>query len=408
MKNILYITLLFFAFTACKKDFNKNQTVINGKLRVDNLSFTDTASQFGVYIQKAYDSESPGASDTEQNLVDSVQLIIDSVYGAKNIRMEINHTSWGSATQRGNFLTMFKNLWKKGFAPALNIKWNTSGVKTYFADSISYKNFVSEVLDSISNRSDAGQHMIPGIVVVENEETNPGYYINNNETEFDKYIGMLRQAAIVCHGKSTPVPVTNGGLVCLLSAELTWDWLKTTYDTSVANTWARKVFTASTVTQLNTGVRDSDIILGKYLVSAYKTINYLSYINIHWYEPVIARYWPEGGVSPYDAPYNNSPDAIIAGGIDSVVRYFNTAAANLKVITNETGQLTYSNTLTNKMINKYVSLYNKNGNFPIAIWYDGDADYTQVISGSKALHNTLSTTSYSLRSSGTKFKQKMH
>lgn len=406
MKHILRITYILLLFSACKKDFNEKDSAITGSNRVDNLTFTDTASQFGVFIQKAYALENPTGSDTESNLTDSAQLLLDSTYGAKNIRTEVNHYQWSNTTYRNNFLTSFKNMWKKGFAPALNIRWWPNGVDTFFADSNQYAGFVALVLDSISGRSDVGQHMTPGIVVVENEEDNPGYYINNNETELGKYVGMLRQAANACHTRS--VPVTNGGIVCQLAAELTWDWLKTTYDTAKANTWARKVFTSTVVSQLNAGTRDSDIILGKYLVTNYKAIPYLSYINVHWYEPVIARYWPEGGVSPYDPPYNNSSDALVAGGIDSVVKYFNTTAAALKLITNETGQLTYSNTLTNKMVNKYVALNNSGGNFPIVIWYDGDADYTQVISGSKALHNTTSTTTYNLRTTGTKFKQKMH
>ena len=406
MKHIFTIAVIVFLFAACKKDFNQSDNAVPAGVHIDNLTFTDTGSQFGVYIQKAYALENPGMSDHELNLNDSVQLLLDSTYGAKNIRMAIDHLSWDSVALRNSFLDMFKNLWKKGFSPAVNIRWNPSGIDTFFADSNAYATFVGIVLDSIDGRSDVGQHMKPGIVAVENEETNPGYYINNNETEFRKYVGMLRQAAIVCHNKS--VPITNGGIVCLLASELTWDWLKTTYDTAKANTWARKVFTSSTLTQLIAGLRDSDIILGKYLVSNYKTINYLSYINIHWYEPVIARYWPEGGTSPYDPPYNKSPNNITIGGIDSVVRYFNTTASSLKLITNETGQLTYSNTLTNNMINKYVDLNNSSGNFPIVIWYDGDADYSQVISGSKALHNSISRTAYTLRDAGTKFKQKMH
>lgn len=407
-KNFTCFIIAFALFTSCKKDFNKTD-ISNGTAgHVDNLTFTDTASQFGVFIQKAYAFENPAGGDTETNVTDSVQLILDSVYGAKNIRTEVNHYQWATASYRNNFLTSFKNMWKKGFAPALNIRWWPNGVDTFFADSNQYATFVSLVLDSIAGRSDAGQHMAPGIVVVENEEDNPGYYINNNETELSKYVGMVRQAAIVCHGKSPSVPITNGGIVCMLASELTWNWLKTTYDTAVANTWARKVFTSTVVSQLNAGIRDSDIILGTYLVTNYKAIPYLSYINVHWYEPVIARYWPEGATSPYDPPYNNSPDALVAGGIDSVTRYFNVTATALKIITNETGQLTYSNTLTNKIVNKYVALNNSNGNFPIVIWYDGDADASQVISGSKALHNSLSTTTYSLRTTGTKFKQKMH
>ncbi|MFT4156196.1 hypothetical protein [Parafilimonas sp.] len=375
-------------------------------MHIDNLTFNDTASQFGIFINAAYSSQSPGATDVETNVTDSVKLLLDSAYGAKNIRIQINHDVWPTAASRDKFLTMFKNLWDKGFSPAVNILWNQPGSQYAFADSTAYAAFVSEILDSIDNRSNTGEHMKPGIVVVENEETNASNYINTTQAALNKYLGMLRQAAIVCHNKS--VKITNGGIVCFLASALTWNWLKSTYDTSVANTWARKVFKQDFVDDLNAGTYTSLINLGKYLVGKYALVNYLSYINIHWYEPVIARYWPEDSTSPYDPPYNKNPDNLVAGALDSTIQYFNTAIPSLKLITNETGQLGYSQSLTNNMVNKYRSFYTNGGNFPIVIWYDGDADESEVISGAKALHNTISTTSYTLRNSGTKFENKMN
>lgn len=408
MKNAITLTFITLFFFACKKDFNSTDASIQANNHVDNLTFTTTGTQFGVLVNAAYANQNPGSGDTKSGLNDSLKLIIDSVYGAKNIRTEVNHDEWTNTNSRNKFLTFFKNLWNKGFAVALNIKWNASGSDTpvVFADSIQYANFVKEVLDSIDGRSDAGKHMKPKIVVVENEESNASYYDNNSQAKLDRYLGMLRQAAVVCNSKS--VLITNGGMVAFYGTILTWDWLKTKYGKPVANTWAKTVLTANAVTALNLGAFNSQINLGKYLVNNYAQINNLSYINLHWYEPIIARYWPEGGASPYDAPYNNSKDSTIAGGLDSVVRYYNNTVPGLKLITNETGQLTYSSILTNNIVNMYKGFKTNGGNFSIAIWYDGDSDFDEVISGSKALHNALTQTSYSLRSSGTKFKNLMH
>ena len=131
------------------------------------------------------------------------------------------------------------------------------------------------------------------------------------------------------------------------------------------------------------------------MISKYSTLP-LSYINIHWYEPLKASQY---AIDHLGNPYASGIDSttVTAGALDSCVSYLNATFQNLSIITNETGQISKSNRLTASMLAKYLTYQSSGSNFPIVTWYDGDGEESN---DAKALHNAISSDSFSIRKAG--------
>ena len=250
------------------------------------------------------------------------------------------------------------------------------------------------MLDAIQARNPM---LKPALVVVENEETNPNSFKISSAADGQRYIDLLKGAIAECAPRN--IKVTNGGITCDILTMLTWDWLKTKYGSTTADNWAKTVMAPNVYQTLNSPVCAAYITLGKSMISSYATLP-LSYVNIHWYEPLKASQFAEGNLgNPYFSIYNIDSTRITAGALDSCVSYLN-AVLDMNVISNETGQVSRSNRLTASLLRKYFFYQVSSSNFPIVCWYDGDADGATK---AKALHNAISSDSFNIRGMGNSF-----
>lgn len=392
----IYACALFisvFSIVACKKVELVNKPLSTGT--VDNSTIAPNA--FGEIINASTVSEdSAGTGAPEYILNISQKKNLAKAYGGYYYRMAITHGKWITGTGKTDFLNNYDTIWKAGFAIALNINWRDTGTVP-FPDSANYGPFIREVLDSLNH------HKLPNLIVVENEETNPGYYQINSTADINKYIKELKSGVDACAPYN--LKVTNGGIVDRLMTYLTWDYIKNTqHDTAAARAYALSAMPPHIYNSMYPNLSAliaASIQFGKTFVNGYATLA-LSYINMHWYEPTNVRGWNDAldGGDPWTT-YGYSKKYIVPGALDSAVAYLHYKFPSLKVVTNETGQLTTTRCLTTNLFQKYLS-FQSSGDFPITIWYDGDGDDPY---DAKALHNTTALGTYSLRPSGNTYKQ---
>ena len=217
------------------------------------------------------------------------------------------------------------------------------------------------------------------------------------QADADRYLNLLKAAIAVCAPRD--IKVTNGGITNYLLTMLTWDWLKSKYSLATANNWASNVMAPNIYNIVNNPASASYLALGKYMINSYAALP-LSYVNIHWYEPLRAAQFNEQHLgNPYFSIYNIDSTKITADALDSCVSYLN-ASLGKNVITNETGQVNNSTRLTISLLRKYFSYQSSSSNFPIVTWYDGDGDGA---TDAKALHNGISKDSFSIRTTGNSF-----
>ena len=408
MNHTLKFTIFCFCIIAgiasCKRELQNISSPVTSRTVSDYHAIAN-GQTFGVLINPGYNDTTPNyATDPLRILNLNQKVNLAKEYGVNYIRIAITHDNWvdptNSYAKRTNFLTNFKTFYDTGFSILLNVNYynqDTAASPPLFIDSASYHTFLKGVLDSLIAR-EAG--MKPALLVVENEEFNAGYYHIAASSDVTRYVNLLKVAINECGSRS--IQVTNGGFTSGIATFLTWDWLKSQYDTATANSWARKVLCPTVADSLIAGSFFNQIALAKYAVLQYTPLS-LNYINLHWYEPAKTRNWDNSLSSPYAAPYNISKDSITKGAIDSCVRYF-AVKLTPPLISNELGQITYSAKLNNNIITKFLSY--QPSKFSIISWYDGDDD--RDIQGAKALHNTTSSSSYTLRASGTNFKTRLH
>ena len=302
---------------------------------------------------------------------------------------------------------------RRGLQAVLNVNWvETDGNKTPFPSPAEYAKFLREVLDSLNSLQ-----YRPAVIVVENEEGNSFQHIidtTNEETikaSLQPYIDELRTAVDVCsryrwwNGK-VGVKVTNGGLMTRQLTYATHDWLKNVKnDPESATQFAQNAMGPNSAKDMDRSRLPQYIVsrlaIIKTLVEGYKTLN-LSYINIHWHEPVALRAWNSTKEGGDPASVGKSLDELSPGVLETVLAYL---CENLtpKVMTNETGQLTTSTLLTANLTNKILT--HPCDAFPIAVFYDADGNSTYDV---KALHNTLvfdpTNPTYNLRTTGETFR----
>lgn len=383
---------------SCTKSINDNSdnAVAAGNYpSVANVS--SAGSHFGVLTNAAYSKGRPSANDTLTSLNFESKLRLASYFQVKYLRMAITHDRWNNTNATKTFVDNFEAAYNAGFSILLNVNYNSPGWRgaSEFPSAAAYGEFLQTVLNTLSARNPA---LKPELVVVENEETNSNYFKISGTADADKYVNLLKTAIAICAPRN--IKVTNGGITSYILTTLTWDWLKTQYGVDAANNWAANVMAPNLYHTLNSSEVLNYIRLGKYMINKYSTLP-LSYINIHWYEPLKASQY---AVNHLGDPFLAGIDStkITASAIDSCVSFLNATFKNVSVITNETGQVSKSNRLTASLLNKYFHYQTSGTNFPIVVWYDGDGDDDKS-NRAKALHNAISSDSFTVRAPGITF-----
>lgn len=400
MKNFtppcLSIMLCLVAITSCQKslkDYPDEATAIHAD---NHANVTSAGMHFGVLVNAAYPSQNRRATDTLSFLSFEKKISLASFYGVKYVRMSITHDAWVTSNGSKAFVNNFVAASDAGFSILLNVNYHTHAGKgpIAFADAKDYAFFLNQVLNAIQAKNPM---LKPALVVVENEETNTKYFKINSISDADKYLNILKGAIAVCAARD--IKVTNGGITNYLLTMLTWDWLNSKYGVTTANDWASNVMAPSLYNIVKNPASASYLALGKYMISSYAALP-LSYVNIHWYEPLRAAQFNEQHLgNPYFSIYNIDSTKLTEGALDSCVNYVN-AALGKNVITNETGQVNTSTSVTLLLLRKYFSYQSSSSNFPIVTWYDGDGDGA---TDAKALHNGLPKDSFSIRTTGNVF-----
>lgn len=397
MKKIIfpaYILLMLLILFSCKKDFT-NQSEQLSTQSVDNYSPTTKGQKFGVLVNASHRYDTSTYLSALYSLADSSKINLSKQYGVKYARLAVTHDGeWDNVTKKANFLTQYNLFYDSGFSILLNVKYTNPGASQIpYPDSANYRNFLSDVLNNLGSKK-------PAMVYVENEETNKGYF---DVTNFNQYIKVLNGAVAECHSRS--ISVTNGGIIAGSLIPLTWDWLKSRHpgDTALTNGYARKAFAPTRAAALISGSLNSLITSLKQAITLYNNTS-IDDINMHWYEPIILSTWND------DSDGNSSgvdKTAVGPGVFDSTISYLD-AKFSIPILTNETGQFTSSSTLTNSIMNRYLSYQSLGSNFfPIVCWYDGDGpdQYSAY-----ALHNAYKNGTiytFSLRSTGISFKNRL-
>lgn len=404
---------------SCQKEITVQQQNMGGLTQNEPLSAL--YNPFGVFITASasnqnVSSTSDPSKQYELTYGNKIKLAKD--YGVKYIRQQIYKEKWDDPAGRSGFLANFSSVTSNGFKVLLNVMGYPLDGKVYpFPDAKTYGNLLKNILDSLNAR-----HLRPELIVVENEETNDVYHTIDHSsqtaanTSMQKYVDELTTAVNICKayvwwdGK-VGVKVTNGGFTTREITYSTWYWLyNTKKDTAAARVYALNGFSPVTYKNIYNSIKFNgvppayvmnSINTDEFLRTKYEPLG-LSFINIHWYEPVKARGWNETaeGGSPWSKGI--SPDSTSKNVLETSTSYF-TAMFTPKIISNAVGQLTTSSVLTNEICNKI--LKQQSGSFYYASWFDGDGKYAY---DAKAFHNTFMNNgvdSYSMRSSGTVYKQ---
>lgn len=401
-----------FATTSCKKDFNNADALSNSQ--IDNA--VAAYNPFGLTVMESASIEdSIHITDPKYhyNLTEAMDISLAVDYGVKYYRMKITHDTWIQDKSRDSFFVNFQRVNQNGMLAVLNVNWaSQEDTPQPFANPTDYANFLSDVLDSLSEL-----HYKPAIIVVENEEGNfTKHQIDTSSVaainaSCQKYIDLLAAAIPVCKNMiwwdgSQGIQLTDGGFTTRQLTYLTWDWLKNERKQPVvAKTFANNSMPPIIVPDLYLNPQPpyikNPIAIGKFYTSKLATMD-ISFTNMHWYEPVKIRNWivSKNGGTPWQ--FGISPDSLSRGSLDQVLSYLNYKIPK-KVISNETGQLDNSAKLNKAMTDKY--LKRPQGAFYIAVFFDGDGkgNYDPV-----AMHNTFKNKSgntYTLRSNGLQFKQ---
>ena len=415
-KTIVFI-FVAASLTHCKKNISpgKNDEAVYAGQAAKQAT---VLSKWGAVINGSASSTAGAEDGSKINYlqpVDKVSLALD--YGVTYVRCGITKEGWD--TSKEGFLYTYDQYTDNGFRILLNIIWKDAmdpktGVLTpvpFVANagdkSGAYYKFVKQVIDTLTSP----RHERPALVVVENEETNKNYHVLDNGTkDYNKYIGMLDAVISICSPKG--ISVTNGGLTARALTFATHNWMKSFPKRETeANNYAKNSMPPAAYYTLyppppsGVGTIGKDNIttqvdMVNYYVEHYKTRN-MGGINVHWYEPVKIRFWDDAKNNGTPWKYGVSKNDISAGSLDGMVEYLSKYGSPLKVISNEIGQLTNSDCLTKKIMNKINERpYNA---FSIAAWFDSDAG---ELYGAKALHNTYTSDPvYKLRSAGTMFQQ---
>lgn len=418
VQKMAVLIFLTATLSQCKK--NLSQSASDEVLQSNSSeerSITES-KKWGAVINGSAASPADAEDPSKVNYldpVDKVSLALD--YGVTYIRSGVTKETWDESKE--GFLYTYDQYTDNGFKIVLNIIWKDPMNKTtgepepvpFVANAGdktgAYYKFVKQVIDTLSSP----HHVKPAMVVVENEETNKGYHVlDHGKSDYDKYIGMLDAVISICSPKG--IPVTNGGLTARGLTFATHDWMKSfPKRVEEAKTYASNSMPPSAyytlyppppsgVSTIGTDNIATQVDMVNYYIDHYKTRN-MGGINVHWYEPVKVRSWDDSKNNGTPWKYKVSKNDISSGSLDGMVEYVSKKGSPLKVISNEIGQLTTSDCLTKKIMNKVDERpYNA---FSIACWFDCDAGEPY---GAKALHNTYNKDPlYKIRSAGSMFQE---
>lgn len=284
------------------------------------------------------------------------KIQVAKTLGLNYIRLRADIDSWNGT------INNYDDFAEAGFKIVLNINYgiprNGFGEKQPVAfptDLDAYSTTFTTILDKYK----------PALVVVENEEDNPGYHSGTA----DDYINELKTAISICHSKG--LKVTNGGLTEREIMLLVYDDLMSSGKTQEAYDFAQRAIPQQYLSKLNNYQKlpaiQRALTFGKAVIQAYKTLD-LDYVNFHWYEPSAAR----GRMNGLALNTDHIDPAVFA----AVINYLSRVTGK-PVITNEFGVLNTSPTLITELMQKILD-----AKMDYAIFYSGDG-----AGGSKALQN---------------------
>ncbi len=376
-------------------------------------------NRWGVIINKsAPDTDEHISKSPQYILSPSDKIILAKDYGVSYIRTGVSKKDWDDAEKQKGFLYCYDQYANNGFKLLLNVLWkDQEGKPVAFAPNAAdpnsgYYKFIEVLLDSLTSNG----RKPPAVVVVENEEVNKLYYVIDKTSDWDKYIAMLQTTTTLCHAKG--IKVANGGITARQTTFVTWNWLKNTMKfNGVAKSFAKNSMPPTLYYGLYKDGRPDDVkptgegyvleqaAMTNYFLQKYNEIG-IDYVNFHWYEPVSTRGWDEtkNGGSPW-VRWGISQNDTSTGVLSRVLKFYN-STSTAQIISNEIGQVTYSECLTNNMMTQINKLAKDAAKpFSIASWYDGDGinEYD-----ARALHNTyVSDPLYTMRTNGIAFKRQI-
>lgn len=353
MKNlkILFFGLLLVLFYSCSKDeITESETI----------SVTQT-NPFGILMNEADD----------QNLPINTKIdLLKNTFKVPYTRVSIAIPNWSGT------LVSFEQYSNAGLKILLNVSSKITSESEppgpFITDMVYYSQKLNEILNKYK----------PEVLVVENEETNEGYYTGTAQ----EYINLLTVAIDVAHQKG--VKVTNGGFPTRMATLLCWDYYNSTGQISKANSYALRAFPSSISGDIQGYINSNinaqqQLAKGKTLLNTYKNMN-LDYINFHWYEIVSQR---EISAQSPELPNINTADMT---AFEETVTFFKSFSGK-QPITNEIGQINKKGGIVTDVLNKCFDL-----KLPYVVWYSGDGG----VGKATALHNGDGT----LRENGTSFK----
>ena len=274
-----------------------------------------------------------------------------------------------------------------------------------------YKNFVANVIDSCNHH---GGH--PYVVVVENEENNSVQFNDTTLTQCVSYAKEILAAKTICD--TAGIICTNGGLIAHRLIQATYYNAVLTHPSSIntIKAWAYSVLpnnyyyglTNTAIGSVPSGYArvsptkiQAQIAIDDTLMHLYDSIDHLTYINMHWYEPTRAAFWNpilNNNQSPYvvDPTVGGSAtdsEAVVPGGISPVISLLSTKFPGKTIFSNEVGQVNLSSCLSTSLcdlIKNYLT---------IGVLYDGD-NFSDPNYGAKSYYSNTSTTAYIRRGTG--------
>jgi hypothetical protein len=418
VRQLLQLSIVLFLLPCCKKNLSGTETHEN--------------NNFGVLVNASASDESLASSAKTSDfhsLTSAAEFTLVKNYGTKYVRLAITHEMWYSA-EKASFLSNYDQYASAGIQVLLNLNWTrvTEPPQLFEGDTPEYENYVNDVMGTLT---EAGGHIPPTLYVIENEEANPNYRDINNDAGNSKKLLYINMVNYVLNKANNPahVPVTNGGLSELPLIYLTAFWMgpsgKAFAKTAMPPSNYYGLYPGESLPDSSHIVTDpypvNPITNNDYFLSQYALMPNLTYINIHWYEPMILKTWDDSkdNGSPYVVSQYTSldhpaidPNHMVPNALENVLGYLFSRLQNKKIISNEIGQLTNSFCLTEEIVNTFIA--KPQGQFDFASWYDGDGaascgcNATNVLYFPKSLHNyTTGNVDTCLRNSGLVFQSLM-
>jgi hypothetical protein len=287
------------------------------------------------------------AKSDNQMIPPAKQIEVAKALGIKYMRAHIIIADWNGSNDP------YDKYAAAGFKIILNINSdvprNAVGDKKpvpFPTDMQAYSKVLNSILDKYK----------PELVVIENEEDNPGYHAGTAQ----QYLTQLKTAIDICHAKG--LKVTNAGLTDRETSLLVYDDYVRNGKKKEADDFAKRVFPPRLLKTLDDRYKNDPQVakqleFGRTVLQGYKTLD-LDYVNFHWYEPANAKGAAPGIVS---AEQHADPVAF------EVAVNFLKRVTGKPIITNEFGELNESPSIVPELLQKVLD-----AGMDYAIWYSAD------------------------------------